>query len=322
MLLLCSAVPPLSIPRSAFAPPHNYESVTVGSPWAIENTRAGLLVFIIGLLSGGDLATVFCQQPQCLELAKLALTTHSHLRANGPPLAPRRGAAPSAQPAELIAQWRSTLLANCKLQRAFALKSTDLRFCATALRVPSKTNDPPTPPSPCSCSHWKTPPANPLPRFGGTWCFLHAGKHQMKIVTNQNSTQRRTLSLCCGFGNLIHMTLVFLSCLLPLSSTAHNVGSSHELILYARTLTHQFFPSFTKPGPPSFLIIPGVNYLALTNIVLRTQCNKNRTARGASSGITRSPVDVTSIVNGPTPCSQWPYHCEKLSRLLIVASSL
>ena len=28
-----------------------------------------------------------------------------------------------------------------KLQRAFALKGTDLRLCATALRVPSKTNE-------------------------------------------------------------------------------------------------------------------------------------------------------------------------------------
>ena len=85
-------------------------SVAVAPPPAIDNTCAGLLVFIIGLLWGGDIANAFHQQPQCLELAELALTTRSCLWANAPRLAPRWGGAPSVQAAQLVTEWHSAVL--------------------------------------------------------------------------------------------------------------------------------------------------------------------------------------------------------------------
>ena len=89
----------------------NPTSVAVAPPPAIDNTCAGLLVFIIGLLWSGGIANAFYQQPQCLELAELALTTRSCLWANDTQLlAPRCGGAPSVQAAELIAEWHSAVL--------------------------------------------------------------------------------------------------------------------------------------------------------------------------------------------------------------------
>jgi len=81
-------------------------SAAVAPPPAIDNTCAGLVVFIIGLLRSGGIANTFYQQPQCLELAELALTTRSCLWVN----APRCGGAPSVPAAELIAEWHSAVL--------------------------------------------------------------------------------------------------------------------------------------------------------------------------------------------------------------------